>query len=79
MNERRQINVNEAIERRRVSAATTATAAAVRRPTQGRNPEARWTARRQRSGEIAGLHIAGLDDDGPVSYTHLTLPTIYSV
>ena len=26
-----------------------------------------------------GWRLAGVDEVGPVSYTHLTLPTIYSV
>ena len=29
--------------------------------------------------EVAGVEFAGLENEGPVSYTHLTLPTILRV
>ena len=37
------------------------------------------SAERERAGQDPRVQIELLRDAGPVSYTHLTLPTIYSV
>ena len=38
-----------------------------------------FTSRTNKQRDVANLAIARTLVDGPVSYTHLTLPTIYSV